>query len=84
MQSGLGGYEVAAQIRQNPVLKHVILVALTGYGQDADQQTSLEAGFDHHAVKPARLEQVKEILATASERVGDEDLLLTGGQVLMA
>ena len=81
---GLNGYEVATRIRQNPVLKQVLLVALTGYGQDADQQTSLQAGFDHHLVKPARLEQVKEILATATERLGKEDSMLTVRLVLTA
>ncbi len=61
---GLNGYEVANRIRQQPVLKNVVLVALTGYGQDSDRETSLQAGFNHHLVKPARLEQVQQILAT--------------------
>jgi len=66
---GLNGYEVAKRIRQDPVLKNVVLVALTGYGQDADRQTSLQAGFNHHLVKPARFEQLQQILATVSELV---------------
>jgi PAS domain S-box-containing protein len=66
---GLNGYEVAKRIRQQPLLKNVVLVALTGYGQDADRQTSLQAGFNHHLVKPARLEQLQQILATVSEQV---------------
>ena len=61
---GLNGYEVAKRIRQHPVLKNVVLVALTGYGRDSDRQTSLQAGFNHHLVKPARLEQLQQILAT--------------------
>ena len=60
---GLNGYEVAKRIRQNPVLKNVVLVALTGYGQEADREASRHAGFDHHLVKPARLEQLQQILA---------------------
>ena len=64
---GLNGYEVAKRIRQEPSLKHIVLVALTGYGQDSDRQTSLEAGFNHHLVKPAILEQLLQILATVSE-----------------
>ncbi len=64
---GLNGYEVAKRIRQHPALKHVVLVAVTGYGQDADRQTSLQAGFNHHLVKPALLEQLQQILATVSE-----------------
>ena len=65
---GLNGYQVAKQIRQEPSLKHIVLVALTGYGQDSDRQTSLEAGFNHHMVKPAVLEQLLQILATVSEQ----------------
>ena len=63
---GLNGYEVAKRIRQHPDLKNVVLVALTGYGLDSDRQTSLQAGFNHHLVKPARLEQLQQILATVS------------------
>ena len=66
---GLNGYEVAKLIRQESVLKNVVLVALTGYGQDADRLTALQAGFDHHLIKPARLEQLQQILATVSEQV---------------
>jgi CheY-like chemotaxis protein len=66
---GLNGYEVAKQIRQHLVLKSVVLVALSGYGQDSDRQTSLEAGFNHHLVKPARLAEMLQILATVSEPV---------------
>ena len=63
---GLNGHEVAKRLRQHPVLKNVVLVALTGYGQDADRQASRQAGFNHHLVKPARLEQLQQILATVS------------------
>jgi CheY-like chemotaxis protein len=65
---GLNGYEVAKRIRQHPVLKNVVLVAMTGYGQETDRQRSQEAGFDHHLVKPARFEQLQQILATVSEK----------------
>ena len=63
---GLNGYEVAKRIRQDPVLKHIVLIALTGYGQELDHETSLQAGFDHHLVKPARFAQLQQILATVS------------------
>ena len=66
---GLNGYEVAKRIRQQPDLKNVVLVALTGYGQEADRQTSLQAGFNQHMVKPARFDQLQQILATVSEQV---------------
>ncbi len=64
---GLNGYEVAKKIRMQPRLRHVVLVALTGYGQESDRQASMEAGFDHHLIKPARMDQVRKILATVVE-----------------
>ncbi len=64
---GMDGFEVAKRIRQQPLLKDNILVALTGYGQDADRQRSQEAGFDHHLVKPADFADLQQILANAAE-----------------
>ena len=61
---GLNGYEVAKRVREQPQLRDVVLVALTGYGQDSDRATSLQAGFNHHMVKPASFEQIKQILAS--------------------
>ena len=66
---GLNGYEVAKRLRQDPGFANVVLVAVTGYGQNADRQASMEAGFNHHLVKPARLEQLQRILAAVSEKV---------------
>jgi CheY-like chemotaxis protein len=60
----LNGYEVAKRIRQEPTLKDIVLIALTGYGQETDRQTALQAGFNHYLVKPAHLEQLQTILAT--------------------
>ena len=65
---GLNGYEVAKQIRNQPSLKNVVLVALTGYGQESDRQASMDAGFTHHLIKPAKLEQVRKILANVAEQ----------------
>jgi CheY-like chemotaxis protein len=66
---GLNGYEVAKQLRAHPDFKHIVLVALTGYGQDSDRQTSSAAGFTHHLVKPARFEELQKILAMVVEQV---------------
>jgi signal transduction histidine kinase/CheY-like chemotaxis protein len=60
----MDGYEVAKKMRQQPVLKNVMLVAMTGYGQESDRQRSQEAGFDHHLVKPADFGKLQQILAT--------------------
>ena len=60
---GLNGYEVAKWIRKQAILRGVVLVALTGYGQETDRQTSLKAGFNYHLVKPTHFKDVKAILA---------------------
>jgi PAS domain S-box-containing protein len=64
---GLNGFEVAKQLRQQPTLKNVVLVAMTGYGQESDRKRSKEAGFDHHLVKPGDFGKVLQILATIAE-----------------
>jgi PAS domain S-box-containing protein len=64
---GLNGYEVAKCIRRDPLLRDIILVASTGYGQESDRQTSLDAGFNHHLVKPASFEKLQQILSTVPQ-----------------
>ena len=64
---GLNGFEIAKRIRQQPALQKVVLVAMTGYGQESDRQRSHEAGFDHHLVKPGDFGRLLEILATSAE-----------------
>lgn len=59
---GLNGYEVAMRIRQESKRKDIVLVALTGYGQNSDRKRSQDAGFDHHLVKPADFDEVERIL----------------------
>ena len=61
---GLNGYGVARQIRQELALNNTVLIALTGYGQDSDRQAALQAGFNHHLVKPADFSKLEQILAT--------------------
>ena len=48
----LDGYEVARRLRSHAELGKVLLIALTGYGPDADRERSQQAGFDHYFVKP--------------------------------
>ncbi|TWT34654.1 Autoinducer 2 sensor kinase/phosphatase LuxQ [Blastopirellula retiformator] len=47
----IDGYELAQRVRAN-ISKKVLLVAVTGYGQDQDRRKALSAGFDMHLVKP--------------------------------
>jgi PAS domain S-box-containing protein len=61
---GLNGYEVARRIRSMESGKRVILVALTGWGQDEDRRRTVQAGFDHHLVKPVDFDALKALLAS--------------------
>jgi PAS domain S-box-containing protein len=59
---GMNGYEVAGRLRQRLCAGDCLLVAVTGYGQDEDQQRSLEAGFDHHLTKPVDPDTLLDII----------------------
>jgi len=59
--SGIDGYEVGRRIRA-ALGRRVLLVALTGYGQEADRRRSSEAGFDAHLVKPVSYEDLARLL----------------------
>ena len=60
---GIDGYEVARRIRMIPNAKTMMLVALTGYGQEADKQRALSAGFDEHLTKPVKIERLQALLS---------------------
>ena len=60
----LNGYDAARRIRAQRG-KGVILIAVTGWGQDDDRRRSADAGFDHHLTKPVSLEALKKLLAAA-------------------
>jgi CheY-like chemotaxis protein len=57
------GYDMARRVRRMPGLEHVLLIALTGYGEDSDHARAMEAGFDHHLVKPVSADSVLALLA---------------------
>ncbi|HTE20418.1 MAG TPA: ATP-binding protein, partial [Armatimonadota bacterium] len=59
---GMDGYEVARRMREELGLHETLLVALTGYGQEADRQRSRESGFDHHLIKPVDLDELRRII----------------------
>ena len=59
----MDGYEAATRLRNTSAGKNALLVALTGWGQDEDKRKTMEAGFDHHLVKPADPAALKAILA---------------------
>ncbi len=61
---GMNGYEVARALRRAPELDHPILVAVTGYGNEADVRQAMDAGFDHHLVKPVNPEILPELFTS--------------------
>lgn len=58
---GMDGYEVAEALRQQ-YGDGILLVALTGYGQEDDRRRAREAGFNHHVVKPVNPEELQRLL----------------------
>jgi CheY-like chemotaxis protein/two-component sensor histidine kinase len=63
----MNGYDVARRLRQRR-LENLVLVAVTGWGQEEDRRRSQEAGFDHHLVKPVEPEALHKLLAGARVR----------------
>jgi signal transduction histidine kinase len=59
----MDGYELARRLRESLGPDKLRLIALTGYGQDADRAKATEVGFDHHLVKPVDLDALLPLLA---------------------
>ena len=66
---GMNGFDVARRLRGQGDLDGLLLVAMTGYGQEEDRQLSREAGFNHHMVKPIEPAELRALLARAAENV---------------
>ncbi len=60
----LNGYDACRRMREQPWGKTMVLVALTGWGQDDDRRKSKEAGFNHHMVKPVDYDALMKLLAS--------------------
>jgi PAS domain S-box-containing protein len=75
----LNGYEAARKIRQQSWGKKVILIALTGWGQQQDRRRTKEAGFDVHLTKPVNYQAIAKLLDDLS---GDAHVAQTHGALL--
>jgi len=62
----IDGYEVARRARQQPSGRGVMLIAVTGWGQEADRARAMEAGFDLHFTKPVEPETLINLLRTGA------------------
>src|SRR5262249_13664883 len=60
---GIDGREVARRLRTLPALQNVLLIALTGYGQEKDRIASYEAGINYHLVKPLDPEVIGKLIS---------------------
>jgi PAS domain S-box-containing protein len=54
----MSGHEVCRRIREQEWGRSMVIVAVTGWGQDADRQRSVHAGFDRHLVKPVDHDEI--------------------------
>jgi signal transduction histidine kinase/ActR/RegA family two-component response regulator len=63
---GLDGWELARQVRASEAGRRMLLVAISGYGQQEDQRRSREAGFDMHLVKPVNLDSLTDFIQRGS------------------
>ncbi|HEX6998626.1 MAG TPA: ATP-binding protein [Gammaproteobacteria bacterium] len=65
----MNGYEVAQRVRKMPWGENVVLVAITGWGQEQDKRRAMAAGFAHHLVKPVSCAALEELLHRVRERL---------------
>lgn len=59
---GLDGYQVAMRLRQERT-DALVIIAVSGYGQEADRRRSREAGIDYHLMKPADFPALLSLLS---------------------
>jgi len=67
----LDGYEVARRVRAQEWGRAMVLVAVTGWGQESDRARSREAGFDSHWVKPLDTHKLSALLSALPRVSGD-------------
>ncbi|MCD2517685.1 response regulator [Massilia sp. G4R7] len=60
---GMDGFEVARRLRLDPAQAGLLIVALTGWGQQEDRRRTRAGGFDHHLTKPVDVDALLDILA---------------------
>jgi CheY-like chemotaxis protein len=64
----MNGYDVAKKLRGEVTGKEMTIIAVSGWGQDADKQRSRESGIDHHLVKPLEPSSLLRLLASNPRR----------------
>lgn len=69
---GMDGYELARRLREGRTFGGAVLIALTGYGREDDRRRALDAGFDHHLVKPPDLDALAHLLGRMAARTTEQ------------
>jgi len=64
----ISGFEVASKLRARPEFDDVIIIAVSGYGQEETLNRSLDAGFDDYAVKPIDLDKLNGLMRRTRRR----------------
>lgn len=65
----LSGHEVCRRVREKSWGKDIVVIALTGWGQDEDRRKSEEAGFNGHLVKPVNYDELLELLSSLATKM---------------
>ena len=69
----LNGYEVCRRVRQQAWGKNMVVIALTGWGQEEDKRQTRDAGFDFHFIKPVLYETLAKLLSGVTAARGEVD-----------
>lgn len=64
LPGGKSGFELAGEVRADPGLAHIPLIAVTGYADDHEHERALEAGFQRVFDKPVKFAQMMDVLNT--------------------
>ncbi len=67
----ISGYQLAKDIRGEPGFANVPIIAISGYGDADHQERSLEAGIDHHLLKPVKFAVLSQLLHDEISRVAN-------------
>jgi len=73
----LDGHEVCRRVRQEPWGKDIVMIALTGWGQEDDRRKSEEAGFNGHLVKPVDYDKLLDLLSVLTKDTQRKSLIST-------
>jgi CheY-like chemotaxis protein len=64
----MDGFEVVRALREDPSTSPLLVIALSGFGDDESLERAFDAGFDHHMTKPVDLDRLRDLLARPSRR----------------